>query len=305
MNSTYEPLAKVRRNIIIDTDIGPDCDDAGAIAIACKYSKESEFRISAVINCTTNPFGNGAADAIMNYCGVSGVAQGRFCRRSFLEDCRKYNEYVANTYSEAFRNGTLVVEDSLEVYRKVLLEAEDKSVTVITVGQLNALAEILAAEPKLCAEKIYSVVSMAGSCDETVSEYNIASDVAGAKLAFETLGTLGIPHYLIPFELGGDVITGFSADDSMEDPLRDSYRLYTDGEMRRNSWDLTAVHFAVIGEGEIYESGACGTVEVLSKGEIQLNCEQAGNARFIYRRISASELGDVLDGIIAKSGKSV
>lgn len=302
MNSTYEPLKKVCRNLIIDTDIGPDCDDAGAIAIACKFSRELGFNISAVINCTSNPFGNGAADAIMDYCGVNGVLQGRFCRRSFLEDCRKYNEYVATKYSKAFSEGSLLVEDSLEVYRKVLQNAEDKSVTVVTVGQLNALAEILQAEPKLCAEKIYSVVSMAGSFDETVPEYNVACDAAGAEIAFGAIEKLGIPQYLISVELGGDVITGFSQEDNAEDPIRDSYRLYTDGRMRRNSWDLIAVHFAVVGEGEIYETGDKGSISVFPKGEIRLTKSEKGNTCFVYRKIEIGELEAVLDGIIAKAG---
>ncbi|MBQ1955665.1 MAG: nucleoside hydrolase [Clostridia bacterium] len=305
MNNTYVPLEKLCRNLIIDTDIGPDCDDAGAIALACRFSVDLGFKISAVINCTSNPFGNGAADAIMGYCGISGVPQGRFCRRSFLEDCRKYNEGVAKKYSKAFSSGNLLVEDALEVYRKVLREAEDKSVTVVTIGPLNTLAEILQAEPKLCEEKIYSVVSMAGSIDKTVSEYNVACDVTGAECVFSTLEKLGIPQYLISVELGGDIITGFSPEDRGEDPVRDSYRLYTDGRMRRNSWDLIAVHFAVIGEGEIYGTGERGTLSVFPKGEIMLSGSETGNACFVCRKVEKVELENILDRIIAKAGYSV
>ena len=305
MNSKYEPLAEARRSLILDTDIGPDCDDAGAIALACKFSKDFGFDISAVVNCTSNPYGNGAADAIMNYCGVNGVLQGRFCRRSFLEDSRKYNEYVALKYSKAFAGGSLTVEDSLEVYRKVLRRAKEKSVTVVTVGQMNALAEILQAEPELCKDRIYSVVSMAGSFDDKVPEYNIACDAESAELAFNELSRLGIPHYLISLEMGSDVITGFSPEDSAEDPLRDSYRLYTDGRMRRNSWDLIAVHFAVVGEGDIYETGEAGTVTVFHKGEIRLVKAEKGNVRFVCRKIKNDELEAVLDEIIAQTGGKV
>ena len=29
----FEPLRTVRRSLILDTDIGPDCDDVGALAV--------------------------------------------------------------------------------------------------------------------------------------------------------------------------------------------------------------------------------------------------------------------------------
>ena len=303
MNSTYEPLAIYCRNVILDTDIGPDCDDAGAIALLCLFSKKYGFNISAVINCTSNPFGNGAADAIMSFCGVHGVVQGRFCRRSFLEDGRKYNEYVASKYSGAFSEGTLSAEDSLEVYRRALENAEDKSVTVVTIGQLNALAEILKEDPKLCGEKIYSVVSMAGSFDENIPEYNVECDADGARCAFETLAKLGIPHYLISLEIGSDVITGFSPDDRKEDPLRDAYRLYTDGRMRRNSWDLIAVHFAVMGECEFYGTGDFGCAEVFSNGAMRIGKTGKGNACFVKRKTEASVLEKRIDAFLAEAGK--
>ena len=303
MNSTYEPWTQVCRNVILDTDIGPDCDDAGAIALLCHYSKELGIGISAVINCTSNPYGNGAAEAIMSFCGVEGVMQGRFFRRSFLEDGIKYNEYVAKKYSKAFVDGTLPVKDSLETYREALNKAADGSVTVVTIGPLNTFAEILDAEPELCSKKIYTVVSMAGSFDETIDEYNVACDPKGAEIAFSVLEKLGIPHYLISVEMGADVITGFLPEDKDEDPLRDSYRLYTDGRMRRNSWDLIAVHFAAVGEGEIYETDDAGSVSVLSKGEIVLKKSARGNVRFVKRRISSSELEGILDGILAKTVK--
>ena len=29
----FQPVAEKKRSIILDTDIGPDCDDAGALAV--------------------------------------------------------------------------------------------------------------------------------------------------------------------------------------------------------------------------------------------------------------------------------
>ncbi len=301
MPKIYEALCEKPRSVILDTDIGPDCDDAGAIAVLCGYSRKLGFDISAVINCTSNPYGDGAVDALVRLFGLPGVPQGRFCRRSFLEEHCRYNKPVALDYSKAYAGGELTVGDSLEVYRKSLEAAPKKGVTVVTIGQFNALAEIFEAEPELCAEKIYAIVSMAGSTDENVAEYNVVCDVPAAKSVFSAAQKLEIPLILLPFETGVDVMTGFSADEAGRDALRDSYRYFTDGAMRRNSWDLTAVHFAAEGEGELYSLSAPMTADVLPGGQLKFCESEKGCVFAADKKLSAEALASVLDGLMAKA----
>ncbi|MBR4941764.1 MAG: nucleoside hydrolase [Clostridia bacterium] len=297
----YEPLYVSGGSVILDTDIGPDCDDAGAIAILGLLSRNMGFKVDALINCTSNHFGNGAADALLRYAGLFGVAEGRFCRRSFLEDTKKYNEYVANTYSEAFRKGSLKVEDSLELYRRVLENADPGSVTVITIGQFNALAEIFEAEPELCREKLRAVISMAGSVKEDVAEYNVVCDVPAAQTVAVKTRELGIPFILSPFEVGADVITGFSPDDRAEDPLRDSYRLYTDGGMKRNSWDLTAVLFAAEGENAYFGFSGAYSLDIRDDGTMSLASCEKGNVGVISLLSGTAELEEYLEKLMKES----
>lgn len=296
-----KPLCDEPRQVILDTDIGPDCDDAGALAILSLFSRKLGFKIAALINCTSNPWGNGTAEAIMRVCGVTGVPQGRFMRHSFLEDSQVYNRQVATDYSPDCISGRLKVEDSLELYRRTLLAAPDKGVTVITIGQMNAIGELFEKEPGLCGRKIASVVSMAGSMNEAVQEYNVKCHVDGAKAFFDGAEKLGIPVVLLPFETGADVMTGFAPDDGGRDPIRDAYRIYTGGAMRRNSWDLTAVHFAVLGENGFYRTYAPGKLTVLSGGEVRLVPCEGGNVSFADKTVPHDVLERELDGLIAES----
>ena len=45
------------KNVILDTDIGPDCDDAAALALTTIYTRKSGTRLLGVTHCTSCPWG--------------------------------------------------------------------------------------------------------------------------------------------------------------------------------------------------------------------------------------------------------
>ena len=47
----------MKKNIILDTDIGPDCDDAAALAMLNLYADQGLCRILGITHCTSNPYG--------------------------------------------------------------------------------------------------------------------------------------------------------------------------------------------------------------------------------------------------------
>ena len=57
----------MKKNIILDTDIGPDCDDAAALAMLNLYADQGLCRILGITHCTSNPYGAGTIDAINLY----------------------------------------------------------------------------------------------------------------------------------------------------------------------------------------------------------------------------------------------
>ena len=62
------------KNVILDTDIGPDCDDAAALALTTIYTRKSGARLLGVTHCTSCPWGVGAIRAILKWYGCEEAA---------------------------------------------------------------------------------------------------------------------------------------------------------------------------------------------------------------------------------------
>ena len=93
------------KNVILDTDIGPDCDDAAALALTTIYTRKSGAQLLGVTHCTSCPWGVGAIRAILKWYGCEEAAVGTLADRDLLddEDATKYNRALAMTLSEEER----------------------------------------------------------------------------------------------------------------------------------------------------------------------------------------------------------
>ena len=253
-NWEYEPVTQSRRDIILDTDIGPDCDDAGALAVLLALMKREDMSPLGVVNCTSNKNSNGVLRAILNYCGFYNVPVAQTSRGEFLESSSSFAGIVNEKYmSDA---GKTEVENSLDFYKKALKSAQDDSVVIVSVGMLNNIAELTAEYPDLVKKKVHALVAMAGRFPEG-SEFNITQDVESAKYVFENFPR---PIICSGYEVGEKIITGFDSDENTNagNPVYDCYLFYTNsdkkgGRIVNRSWDLTAVQFAVEGCGDFYK----------------------------------------------------
>lgn len=275
----YTPLSKEKSSLIIDTDIGPDCDDAGALAILFHLQKEFGFNIPAVINCTSNPFGCGAVDAIASFCHAGPFKIGLFSSREFLSDKFFYNKSVSEKFSPAFCSGALEVSDSAEVYREVLSSSPDRGTVICAIGQFNAVAEALKKYPELFNKKVRAMVSMSGAYPGGEKEYNIECAPEDAKYV---LSHANFPIFFSGLEVGFELVTGFSNDDERPDnPIWLSYNLFPSPGNSRFSWDLTAVHFAVTGESEFYSLSEPFYADVNPDGSENITFSPGGPFRYI------------------------
>lgn len=276
---SYEPVISDNASIIVDTDIGPDCDDVGALAVLFYLKKRFAFKISAIINCTSNRYGCGAIDAIARFCGADPFEIGLFSSRGFLPDRTEFNKPVAEKFSPAFCGGTLSVTESCELYRKALSESPDNGCVILTIGQFNAVAEAMRKYPELFCKKVRAMVSMAGFYPSGEKEYNIA---CAPEDAAYVLSNAKFPIFFSGFELGNELITGFSdGDERPENPIWLSYSLFPVPGNSRCSWDLTAAHFAVGGEGEFYSLSEPFFASVNPDGSESITFSEDGPFRYI------------------------
>ncbi len=269
MNHIFESLKQKPLSVILDTDIGPDCDDVGALVCLIHYAKKYGFPIIGICNCTSNKAGTGTIDAVCRWCGMETPYLGQWSGPDFMNDstCHKYNDAVAEKFSEAYKNGTLKADNEVTFYRNLLSKAEDNSVMVITIGMFNNLAALLQSEAddisplsgiELVKAKVNCLVSMAAILPEG-RECNVMCDYKASEIVFRDWPTA---VYLSDFHIGWQVMTGY---DHIQDPetiaaspLSLAYHLYTKDwthlpvKGMNSSYDLTAIQFAAEGEGEFY-----------------------------------------------------
>lgn len=272
----FEALKTKKRSVILDTDIGPDCDDVAALAILISYAKEFNFPILGVCNCTSNVYGSATIDALKSFCGSEDFTVGMYSKPGFYSDHIKYNKYVAEKYSKKFVDGKLELIPHVTFYRRLLAEAEDDSVVLITIGMFNCLADFLKSEPdeisplsgiELVEKKVHALVSMAAVLPAG-REFNVICDYEASKFVFDNFPK---PMYLSDFKVGMSVFTGYDpkcADDHKDDIIFDAYNLYTADWARpgfNRSFDLTAVQFACEGEGEVYSLSAPGRLDFFNE----------------------------------------
>ena len=325
MNHIFEPLCKKPRSVILDTDIGPDCDDVGALVCLIDYAKKYNFPILGICNCTSNKAGTGTIDAVCRHCGIETPYLGQWSGEGFMDDpaCHKYNDAVAEKFSEAYKNGTLKADDEVTFYRTLLAKAEDDSVIIITIGMFNDLAALLASGAdeisplsgmELVKAKVNCLVSMAAILPEG-RECNVISDYKAAEVVFKDWPTM---VYLSDFHIGWQVMSGY---DHIQDPaeieahpLAMAYHYYTrewthlPRKGMNSSYDLTAIQFAAEGEGEFYS--LLDPVDLEFYAAIPDRPELVDATRaiptpegkfvFMKKNVSDQVIGDALNEIIRK-----
>ena len=301
----FESLKMKKRSVILDTDIGPDCDDVGALAVMLSYAKEFSVPVMGVCNCTSNKFGTATIDAVREYCDYPEFAIGTYSKPGFFADHDRYNRYIAENYSTKYKNGEFSALPHVEFYRSLLANAEDDGVIVVTIGMFNAFADFLGSGAdeisplsgiELAKQKLHAVVSMAAVLPAG-REFNVFCDYGASKFCFENCP---VPMYLSDFKIGMSIYTGYSpaeADKYKNNPIYESYQLYTAKWERvgfNRSFDLTAVQFAFEGEGEFYSLTNAGRLDFFNEAPDRLPNPDAtrfvecdgGNIRFMIKNAS-------------------
>ncbi len=263
--------------IIFDSDIGPDYDDAGAITMLHVLEDRDEAKILATI--ASNKYEGIAAvlDVFNTYFNRSqipiGVPKGKAVD---LRDSQHWTDTLLSKYLHKIKYNN-EVQDAVEVYRKVLAEQPDHSVTIVTVGFLTNLGNLLKTPAdefspldgsSLVKRKVKLLVSMAGKFPSG-KEFNIIKDAASSKEALEEWPT---PVIFSGFEIGEKVKTGLplihnnKIDNS---PVKDAFRISIpkspSDAAGRMSWDETAVLVAVRGHRPFYKLRS-GKIKIADDG---------------------------------------
>lgn len=288
-------------NLIMETDIGNDIDDALAMDMLYKYLDAGKINLLAV---NINKEGTASAeyvDILNTWYGYPDVPLGVIrggadCENDAVNYAKAVVDMKDSTGAPAFAR-TLKDYDTLPdahvLYRKVLANAGDGSVVIASVGFSTNLIRLLESKAdeysdmggkELIAKKVKLLVMMAGDFeDPNLHEYNVAKDIPAAKKLF---GEWPTPLVTSPFEVGVKILyPGSSIENDFGrasglHPVVEGYKVYQRMPYDRPTWDLTAVLYAVEGDGWFTLSPA-GDITVTDEGSTFFTPNENGTRRYL------------------------
>ena len=253
----HKPVA-----IIFDTDIAPDYDDVGAMAMLHAFADRGEAKILATISSNSFETTVPTISVLNTYFNRPDIPVGivkdtlpnKLCQQLWAQGIIAKYPHALSSNNDAM--------DAVKLYRKVLSAQADKSVTILTVGFFTNLAGLLKSKAdefstltgkELIIKKVKQLVSMAARLDngeKSGYEFNVFIDAAATKTVFENWPT---PVILSGFEIGREILTGIrlvNNNDIKNSPVKDAFEIALKKDSNiigRNSWDQTAVLVAVRG----------------------------------------------------------
>lgn len=282
--------------LFLDTDFGPDCDDAGALQLVHFLCDRGEAELIGVTHCTGNPYGLPAISALNRFNGRE-VPLGT-TKRDFLSEYHQYNRPVSEKFSHEFADGR-PQKDAVSVFREVMERQADQSVTVCSIGPLNNLADFLADEAcrSLIERKVVRLVSMAGNFTKDAgAEWNVQMNIPAARKVMEEW-----PGEIIfcPWECGGSVLTGMCyRGREQEHPAACAYFHWTKGGMERPSWDPLTVLHAVRPDNGLMKQSEWGRIELTETGVSVFHEEKGGRHTYTVNCAPEAEISKALEEMI-------
>lgn len=263
--------------IIFDTDMDTDCDDAGALALLLNAHKEGRCTLLGIVGDAPVSAVAPCCEALCDAYGVR-LQIGAVYEHPLIDTPRfadykfHYGELEGKHYN-ATVSAYLGKRDTdypsaKTVYRRLLADAEQNSVTIVCVGLMTAFADLLNSEAdavspldgvSLVRQKVKRVISMGNAAYPEMKKHNFnyKMDRQGAQTVFERCP---VSIHLCPF--GTDIITGHTLSSRLpaEHPLRRAYEIYNGKGRGRSSWDLVCVYYALNPDSTYFTAETNGSV---------------------------------------------
>lgn len=261
--------------VIIETDMGNDIDDALALAVTLNAMNEGKMELIAVGCHKLSETPARYVDIVNTYYGHPEVEVAM--SHTPVKEFSSYNDYTTVPCSMGFsesKGGEF--PEPVQLYRKLLSEAEDGSISFVSIGFATTLAQLLDSPAdeyspltgkELVAKKVRTLSIMAGSYGQKKrSEYNVKNDIPAMQKVFAEW-----PGEIIqnPYEIGKQVMfPGEIIEKNLNceglNPVVEGYKMYQEMPYDRPSWDILSVIYLL--EPELFTKSAPGFVTVDDEG---------------------------------------
>lgn len=292
-----------KTKIILDTDLGSDCDDAGALALLHRMADADKAEILAVTHCGSEISGAVTIKMINELYGRANIPVGKYEKSVFLETekCVKYTKPLMEKYLKA--KPMPVIENATMLLRRTL--SQNENVRLVVIGMLNNIAELLNSKPdeispldgvELVRKSVRDMYVMGGNFNDlTYAEWNIKFATPSAQLVAKKFPK---PIVYCGFELGETVLTGINFENKpIEHPVRFAYDIHLKIEgsdvFKSSSWDPITTYCAVEENTALYEKSEGVAVDFDDDGCVLL--EKGGKDCYLIAKASDKEVQDEID----------
>ncbi len=313
--------------VILDTDMGSDCDDVGALALLHEYANQRNAEILGIIYSSgAVPYGVGIIDAINRYYDHSTIPIGANYDKTFGDPVDKMNAQTLVNDTLLFHNKYISNRDVTEqtiLNRKLLVAQNNNSVTYITIGHTKGLYDLMISKPDsisnlsgaaLVSKKIKRWVALGAlkssnkELEYYTKDWNFFSN--GTAIYTEYL----LKHFVKPIYFvdgGAKVMTGGSLEHTAKgNIIREAYEEWLWNFQKktlkdqRPSWDLVTVYFAIKGSGEYFEILDKGYLDFdTDKGCKWIRSDSATNQKFVIQKEGTDiDFSNYLNKMISKKG---
>jgi len=289
-------------NIIFDTDMGNDIDDALALAMAASAHVKGEANLALIASSNPNPASVAMIKAACRYYGIDGcmlaIHKGKL---KYANDaagfCRKTAEFCGIDVDAAGAEAL----DAVPALRKALASMPDKSVRFVATGFSTNLAGLLDSPAnfnndgiqldgiELVRRKAQFLSIMAGDFHNSQKdangkpgpEFNVLGDIPAMK---KVMDAWPAPVYVSDFSIGLAVCVSWQLlDKQMKDknPVKFAYKAYYNGTPgERFSWDQTSMLFALEPDARHFKLSPEGEIAIDENGFSRFT-EKPGGMRFL------------------------
>jgi inosine-uridine nucleoside N-ribohydrolase len=303
--------------MVFDTDIGNDVDDAMALAVIHALASRGECNLLAVTVTKDNPYAGPCVDLINTFYGRPDIPIGTV-RNGMAPQDYKYVRQLATATDDGQARYPHDLKTSAEapeavaLLRKTLTARPDGSVVVVQVGFSTNLARLLDSRPdefspldgkSLVKQKVKLLSIMAGAFTPELAakrfcEYNVKIDVPNARKVIHEWPT---PVVFSGWEIGHAI--QYPAASVQQDycyvkhhPIAHAYDLYRGKKNEQPTYDLTSVLYAVRPDRGYFDLSPPGRVTVEDDGFVRFQPEENGPHRFMIA--TAEQVARVREALV-------
>jgi inosine-uridine nucleoside N-ribohydrolase len=285
--------------VILDADIGSSTDDLFALEMLYRYEEQGQCRLLGVVVDREGEANARFADVMGTYFGRSDVPIALV--RNGVKDPPIWIDY-AHVAATVDSNGQPMfaysindysqLPDGWQLYRRLLADQPDHSVSIVSTGFVTCLAQLLQSAPdsysslngvELVRRKVKCIYVMGGVFGEAEEpDFNFAQSIEFSKVFFR-LWPQEVDMVFSPMEVGQNVEytpEQVIADVSWTDahPIKQVY-LQCNCNTGQRMWDPMAAIHAVEGDS-LFTLSPRGTVQLTDNAATLFTPSATGNCRY-------------------------